>query len=154
MVNENVKTSNEKAMVDMLFYKPNTVSYYFILLSVLLELFYLIFMLSKMEYNYLIGIFIIVNICFLLLLFTMALENKVYKKQSSILAIVFGVYVATRFYTVPFILNVTQEFVLFIVVTIAISWLNLVAGFISIQKIKLRKKYIEDGSISSIQMSK
>lgn len=141
-------------LVDMLFYKPDNMSYNGVLLATCVELSFLIVMLNNMEKNYLIGIFILVNIVFLLMLFSSALQMKVYHKNSAITVGVFGVYSLSRLFTVPFVLNVKTNLVLFSMMTIAISVLSILSCVNSLTKIKKREQFKKDGKIKSIQMSK
>lgn len=139
---------------DLSFYKPDVLSYYLILLATTLELVFLVLMLSVMPINYLIGVFILVNIGFLLMLFTTALETKVYKRRASITAIVFGGYCLTRLVTVSNILNVSKNLVMIYIVCIAISGLMIGAGVTSFIKVKNQNQFKKDGKINTIQMSK
>lgn len=142
------------AKIDLTFYKVNSASYYGVLLGVLLEIYFLISVLSNMTPSYLIGIFIIVNIVFLLMLFTCALQIKVYSKFWSIVAIVFGGYNIARIFIVPFILNVKTNGVTFVIIDILIAALMILSGIYSLGLIIKKDKFIKDEKISFIQRSK
>lgn len=149
-----MEDNKKDRIIDLSFYKPNVLAYKLVLLATVLELVYLILMLAKMELNYLIGIFILVNICFLLLLFTIALELKVYKKRASILSVIFGGYAITRFLTVPLVLNVTSDSVLIHIITGVIAALMIFSGIMSFKKVQDQIQYKKDGKINTIQVSK
>lgn len=156
--NVEVSTQNNseynEVLTDMLFFKQDTLSYNGVLLATLLELVFLIFMLGVMDKNYLIGVFIIVNIVFLLNLFSNALQMKVYKKVPAQIIFCFGVYILSRLFTVPFILNVKGNLLLFTLLNVGISILCILSSINCLIKIKRRERFIKEEKISSIQMSK
>ncbi len=151
-------SAEEKALqekkVDLSFYKPDTLSYKMILSTTVLELIFLIIMCSTMDLTYLIGLFILVNICFLLLLFTVALEVKVYTPRASIISFVFGGYSLARFMIIPFILGVTSNIVMLYIICGVMAALTIGTGMISTVKVLQQRKYRADGKINAIQVSK
>lgn len=160
--NENVEVENVETTIenfknkktDLTFYKPDKMAYNMVMLATVLELVYLVVMLGLMELNYVIGIFILVNICFLLLLFTIALEVKVYKPKSSVLAIIFGTYALSRIVIVPFVLGVTDNLVLLYIICGSIGALMIGAGIMNGKKVVDQIQYKKDGKINAIQVSK
>lgn len=147
------KQELKEKKIDLSFYKPNTLGYYGVLLATICELVYLIVILGKMDKTLLIGIFIIINIVFLLFLFSTSMEVKVYKKNASIFTIAFGVYNITRLFVVPNILNVSLNLTITMII-LAMSCFAIIAGVISYKKIEDQEKYKKEGKISFTQMSK
>ncbi len=63
------KEELKEKKIDLSFYKPDTIGYYGVLFATIMELAYLIVVLGLMEKTLLIGLFIILNIVFLLFFF-------------------------------------------------------------------------------------
>lgn len=149
-----MENNTKERLTELSFYKPNTTSYYLILLAVCIELVFLVVMLGLMPFTMNIGIFIVVNILFLLLLFTCAMETKVYTPRSSFVALGFACFFATRVVTIPYVLDVTYSLPLIYVFNGIMILLMSAAGIISYMKVNDQKQFKEDGKINSIQMSK
>lgn len=154
--------SKLNAKTDLTFYKANVLGYWLNLSVILFEVIYLIVMLSFMEKNYWIGIFILSNIAFLLFLFTSAIKIKNYIKTFAYMMIVFGAYIALRVCVViPLLMNIplftslsmTNKIWIFIA-NVYILGMSIFVGTYSLIKIRHKEKYLHDGKISYKQMSK
>lgn len=152
-----MEQTRKEQLIDLSFYKPNATSYKLVLLAAVLELVYLVLMLTVMQLEMIIGIFILVNICFLLLIFTTALEIKVYTPRSSYIAIGFGVYSIARFILIPLMIEATIPMStlipLYIICGVS-AFAMIIGGLISMKKVIEKKQYRKDGKINAIQISK
>ena len=105
LVNNNKKLTKEykEKRGKVLKYQTNSLSYYFMLLVVLLEIIYVIIFLNKMYVSYMEFPTLIVNLVFILFLFLSAMKVKVYNKGWSIINLIFAVYLIIRiFVVIPF----------------------------------------------------
>ena len=157
--------TKEDRETDLTFYRADVSSYWFTLSIILFTLLYLVEMLSIMERTYWVGIFIIVNIAFLLFLFTAAIKLKNYVKIFSYFMIAFGVYTMIRtFVIIPFLMginifpisndpNLTSKIIV-MVVNIYSCIVAIYVGITSLRKIKKQEQYMKEGKITFKQMSK
>ncbi len=146
---------------DLSFYIPNTLGYWLTLLSVAAEIVYLILLLSVMVRNYWVGICILVNIAFLLLLFTIAIKVKNYKKTFSFVSIGFGIYCILR---IAYIIHGLMKVDLSTVPTIKLIFIyganaymiliSILVGIHSYFKIKHQMLYLSENKITKFQLSK
>lgn len=160
VVTEKVVTEKEKITptkdqeTDLSFYKVNAKAYFSVLFVILFELFYIVKMLNTIQPTYIVGIFIMFNICVLLLLFTCALQVKVYHLKSSQTILGFGIYCIARvgilFALIPF----GSTMILLDVINIAMGVILILTALSSLNKIKNQRQYIEAGKIDFIQLSK
>lgn len=146
---------------DLSFYTPNTLGYWLTLLSVAAEILYLILLLSVMVRNYWVGICILVNIAFLLLLFTIAIKVKNYKKTFSFVSIGFGIYCILR---ISYIIHGLMGVDLSTIPTIKLVFIyganaymiliSILVGIHSYFKIKHQMLYLSENKITKFQLSK
>lgn len=146
---------------DLSFYVADTLGYWLTLLSVVAEIVYLILLLSVMERTFWVGICILVNIAFLLLLFTIAIKVKNYKKIFSYFSIVFGLYCILRIaYIIHGLMGVDLSGVpsiklLFIYGSNAYMILaSIFVGIRSYFKIRHQMIYLSENKITKFQLSK
>lgn len=137
-----------------LFFKPNARSYQGVLLASLCEIVFLILILTEVNKDYRIGIFILVNIIFLLMLFTCALQVKVYNKFWTYVGLVFGGYCLLRTFIIPLSLEPKSGTVMFAIINVITAVFMIASGVFSMILIKKREKFKKDGKINFIQMSK
>ncbi len=155
------KAEKRDRRTDLSFYRANVSGYYVTLTMVLFEIIYMILTLSIMERNYWIGIMILVNIAFLLFLFSCAIKIKNYKKKFSLYLIVFSIYCIFRItlILVPLMhINIAgaslvkQIFIYGFNIYMIIF--GILIGVTSYIKVLNQEKYIAAGKISFKQMSK
>lgn len=155
------KKEQKERRSDLSFYIPDVQGYWLTLLSVVAEIIYLILLLSIMVRTFWVGITILVNIVFLLFLFTIAIKVKNYKKAFSICSIVFGIYCLVRIlWVIQGLMGVdlsstsaTKRGYIYgcnIYMIVA----SIYVGIRSFSKIKRQEIYIKEDKISKIQMSK
>lgn len=155
----------EEQKINLTFYKANVSSYWLTLSVILVTLVYLVEMLSMMERTFWIGIFILINIAFLLFLFTAAIKLKNYIKLFSYLIFAFGIYTILRIgVIVPFIMNVSllptaddanfMAKIVIILVNIYSCIVSFYIGISSLRKVKKQEQYIKEGKITFHQLSK
>lgn len=93
---------NKKGKV--LKYQANSLSYWLMLLVVLLEVIYIIVFLNSMYVSYMEFPVLIINLIFTLFLFLSAMKVKVYNKTWTIINFIFSIYLIIRiFVVVPFV---------------------------------------------------
>ncbi len=148
------QTPTKDQTTDLTFYKFNSLGYLSILGFIIIELYHLITLLNTMEYSYLIGVVILFNIAMLLVLFTCALQVKVYSMVSTYVLFVFGVYsicrVGVMFALIPF----GSTMIILDVLNVAMGVGAILISLDSIRKIKNQRQYIKDGKINFVQLSK
>ncbi len=85
-------------------YQSNNLSYYLMLLVVLIELIYIIVFLNKMYVSYMEFPTLIINLVFTLFLFLSAMKIKVYNKTWTTINFIYSAYLVLRiFVVIPFI---------------------------------------------------
>lgn len=161
--NELDDNTKQERKTDLSFYQTDTSSYWLTLSIIAFDVIYLLTMLSIMEKNFWIGIFILSNIGFLLFLFTAAIKLKNYIKLFSYLLLVFGLYCCLRISVIiPLIMKINiysstvSFFNKFLILFSNIYGIiiSLYVGINSYLKIRRQEKYLKDGKISFKQMSK
>lgn len=145
---------------DLTFYKSNGLCYWLVLLAAVLDLVYLIQLLSVIEKNIWIGVSILFNIAVLLFLFTSAIKIKNYKKTFNIPVIVFGFYTVARVFGIlPHLVGVNYSLIgnakyFIIICSLLISVLCIISSLISMKLIKKQENFIRDGKIQMKHLSK
>lgn len=155
------KAEKRDRRTDLSFYRANVSGYYITLTMVLFEIIYMILTLSIMERNYWIGIMILVNIAFLLFLFSCAIKIKNYKKKFSLYLIAFSIYCVFRItlILVPLMhvniagAKLTKQIFIY-GFNIYMIIFGILIGITSYRKVLNQEKYIAEGKISFKQMSK
>ena len=155
------KEEKKERRSDLSFYRPDKLGYSLTLLSVVAELTYLIMLLSIMVRSFWIGITILTNIVFLLLLFTIAIKVKNYKKTYAYWSFGFGVYCIIRIsWIITGLMGVDlvsatamkQGFIWGCNIYIILA--SFAVGIQSLMKIKHQEIYLKEEKISNIQLSK
>lgn len=155
------KEERKERRSDLSFYRPDVQGYWLTLLSVVAEIIYLILLLGIMDRAYWVGITILVNIVFLLFLFTIAIKVKNYKKLFGFCSIGFGFYCIVRLaWIIQGLMKVdlsgassiNQGFIYGS--NIYMILISIYVGLRSLIKIKQQEIYIKEEKISKIQMSK
>lgn len=155
------KDEKRDRRTDLSFYRANVSGYYVTLTMVLFEIIYMILTLSIMDRNYWIGIMILVNIAFLLFLFSCAIKIKNYKKKFSLYLIAFSVYCIFRITVIlgPLMhvkiasASLTKQIFIY-GFNIYMIIFGILIGITSYIKVLNQEKYIASGKISFKQMSK
>lgn len=146
---------------DLSFYIPDTLGYWLTLLTVAAELVYLVLLLSEMEKTFWVGTCILVNIAFLLLIFTVAIKVKNYKKKFSYISIGFGLYCILR---ISYIIHGLMGVDLSAFSTVKLIFIygsnaymiiaSIFVGLHSYFKIKHQIAYLDENKITKFQLSK
>ncbi|MCM1130879.1 MAG: hypothetical protein NC310_03955 [Roseburia sp.] len=155
------KEEKKERRTDASFYIVDSIGYWLTLLSVAAEILYLILLLSVMVRTYWVGITILVNIAFLLLLFTMAIKIKNYKKAFSYISILFGLYCILRIsYIIHGLMGVdlntipTVKLIFIYGSNAYMIFISIFVGIRSYFKIKHQIAYLSENKITQFQLSK
>ncbi len=155
------KEERKERRSDLSFYTPDVQGYWFTLLSVVAEIVYLVLLLGIMVRTFWVGITILVNIAFLLFLFTIAIKVKNYKKAFSFCSIVFGVYCIVRItWVIQGLMGVDLSEATMVKsgfiygCNIYMILASVYVGLRSLYKIKRQEIYLKEEKISKIQLSK
>ncbi len=155
------KSEKQEKRTDLSFYRPYTMGYVMTLLSVVAELVYALLLFNQMERTFWVGIAILANIGFLLLLFTIAIKIKNYKRMFGYVSIGFGLYCILRIsYIIQGLMNVDlSKFsaVKLIFIYGANVYMIVASIFVGIHahfKIKHQMKYLSEEKITKFQLSK
>ena len=155
------KEEKKERRSDLSFYIPDVQGYWLTLLCVVAEIIYLILLLSIMVRTFWVGVSILVNIVFLLFLFTIAIKVKNYKKAFSYCSIGFGIYCILRIsWVIQGLMEVDLSSASSLVQSVIYGCniymiiASIYVGIRSFIKIKRQEIYIKEEKISKIQMSK
>lgn len=167
VINDNLWWNNlpneekKEKRTDLSFYIPDVLGYWLTLLSVIGEIVYLILLLSEMQRTFWVGICILVNIAFLLLLFTIAIKVKNYKIKFSYVSIAFGLYFILR---IAYIIHGLMGVDLSAYSTVKLAFIyganaymilaSIFVGVHSLIKIKHQMRYLSENKITKFQLSK
>ncbi len=162
-INWNNLSENDKKdfKVDITFYKANVSGYWLVLSTVLISLLSLISLLDVMEKSFWVAIVVLLNIAFLLFLFTAAIKVKNYKNVLNVPLIVFGVYILLRLFVLyPYLVKIDYSLLsgggkfLIYAGSIYIAVVSIYVGVTSQIKIDRQLKFIEAGKITQKHLSK
>lgn len=162
-INWNNLSENDKKdfKVDITFYKANVSGYWLVLSTVLISLLSLISLLDVMEKSFWVAIVVLLNIAFLLFLFTAAIKVKNYKNILNVPLIVFGVYILLRLFVLyPYLVKIDYSLLsgggkfLIYAGSIYIAVVSIYVGITSQIKIDRQLKFLEAGKITQKHLSK
>ncbi len=142
------KENRAEKLVEISFYRKNSVAYTLVLLAIAAEFIYVVTTLSEMDVSYKMGVVTMANIGILFLLFTTAIKLNVYSKKFTMIGFYLAGYLVLRvFLLLPFFIMPTGE-LLTIYASSGATILFLVLGCLnSYKSIAKRERFKEKGAI-------
>ena len=136
-------------MIKVSLFRKNSLPYAMILVSILFELAYTVWILDDIGVSYMMGLITIVNIFLLFMLFACAVKTSTYRKRWVIASAVIGIYAMVRaFLIIPFVLYPQTLLTRLMVCNVIMALLCLVAAARSLTIITKRDEFLKTDEAS------
>lgn len=142
-------TSNKDFKVDKMRFQLNTGAYWLVMLAIMLNIYYLIFVLNTITITFIIGMKTIVGVVYLMVMFLSAEKLKSYSKEWSIAAFVFGLIAFARIAFVPRMFLTGNDFIEGSILLAIQGLLFIGAAAITYKKASALKEYVERKGVES-----